>query len=154
MKKLKLKFLLKESLLSTIENSLGTKMFRNSFYLVDDKQKDILDKGRLSCAVYVSSILYIFKLINGIHATVGGTVADLEKSGWQITKTPAIGDVIVWEAIKSKDASEHKHLGFLFGKNTAVSNDSLLGYPVKHSLTYGLKNGKPVRKITAIYHKI
>ena len=49
------------------------------------------------------------------------------------------------------DDEEHKHIGFYDGNNEAISNDSKSGTPQKHHWTYGEKDGKPVRKIIAVY---
>lgn len=147
----KLKFLLKDSLLRTLENSIGTKLFRNSFYIIGGKREDILGNGRLSCAIFVSSILYIFKLIRDVHATVDGTIRDLEASDWRRVRSPRPGDVLIWEPLRFADGSEHGHIGFYIGSNMAVSNSLRQGCPAKHHYTYGIKKGRPARKIIAIY---
>lgn len=123
---------LKKSYLVMIKNSIGSKMFRNRYFFVRDKSEDILENGFLSCAFYVSSILYLNGLILAIHCTVDGTVKDMQKSGWRKIKKPVIGSVLVWE--KGKD--EHKHIGFYIGKNLAVSNNSTKKVPTKHKLHY------------------
>lgn len=48
-----------ESYIAMIRNSISTKMFQNFFIKEGSKKKDILNGGELSCAIYVSSILYI-----------------------------------------------------------------------------------------------
>jgi hypothetical protein len=63
-----------------IKNSVGSKLFRNSFFLIDGKKQDVLRNGDLSCAIYVSSILRLMDLIPEIHTTVKGTVKAMEKS--------------------------------------------------------------------------
>ena len=148
---MKLKFLLKKSLLKTIENSVGTKMFRSSYYILAGKETDILKNGGLSCALYVSTVLYVFKLIAGPHATVAGTIKDLEKSGWRKVSSPGPGDVLVWRPAKFKNGSKHSHVGFCLASNYAISNSSKLGYPVKHHITFGTKGTKPIIKIASIY---
>lgn len=156
------KFLLKDSYLSVIKNSIGSKIFRNSFTIIDGQKKDLLKNGKLSCAFFVSSILVIFKLIKEVHLTVDGTIKDLEKSGWKkvypvkffakqklfsMVKKLKIGSIILWE-----EKNGHKHLGFFIGKNQAISN-AFYFYkkrePIIHHLTY---NGR--RKIEEIFwHK-
>jgi hypothetical protein len=42
----------RKTLLRLIENSIGTKIFRNAYFFVDGKSKDILKNGELSCAFY------------------------------------------------------------------------------------------------------
>jgi len=77
----KVDLILVKTYLAAIENSVGSKMFRNLYAKVNGKNKDITENGNLSCALYVSSLLYLFKLIKDIHATVSGTLGDLKRSG-------------------------------------------------------------------------
>ncbi len=126
-------------------------MFRNSFYRIGGEERDILQNGKLSCAVFVSAVLYMFRLIKEMHATVDGFVKDMERCGWKKTDDPEPGDVIVWEPAVSKDGSSHKHTGFYIGNKQAISNDSGLKCPIKHHITFGVKKGKPARRITAVY---
>ena len=81
--------------------------------------------------------------MNNLHATVEGTVKDLENSGWKRIKTPKEGSVLIWE-----EKNSHKHIGFYLGKNKAVSNSSEKRVPKTHHFTY---NGK--RKIESIWFK-
>ncbi len=131
----------KKSYLTMIKNASKTKIFANYFAKINSKEKDILENGRLSCAFFVSSILKIFNLIENIHLTVKGTIKDLEKSGWQKTKKPKIGDILVWE-----EKQGHYHIGFYLGREQAVSNSSKKGFPEKHHFTYSNQ-----RKIIEIF---
>lgn len=155
-----------ETYLALVKNSAGAKTFRNSYAEVGPpatpvsglarraggKKKDILENGGLSCAFFVSSILIICGLIKDIHATVGGTQKDMEKSGWIKIRKPKIGSVIVWEAVEfSKQSGAHKHIGFYVGKNKAISNHHKKGFPVVHHWTFGEKNGKEGRRVEAVY---
>lgn len=135
MGKQKIELVLNETYLVAIKNSVGTKIFRNLFARVGRKTKDITENGNLSCAFYVSSILYLFKLIKEIHATVNGTVRDLKESGWVEIKKPKNGCVLVWEEKKFKNGNSHKHIGFYIGNQIAISNNSKLGYPTVHRWT-------------------
>jgi hypothetical protein len=136
-----------DSYFSAIKNSVGTKMFRNLFLNVNGKKSDVLKNGDLSCAYFVSSILYLFGLIKEKHATVDGTLMDMEKSGWREIKKPEIGSVILWETQK-----KHEHLGFYLGEKSAISHRPEKRFPIKHHWTYGTdKNGNPKRKIIAFY---
>ncbi len=137
----KIKSDIKKSYLAMIKNSQGTKMFSDYFAFVKGKSKNLLKKGRLSCAFFVSSVLKIFNLIESVHLTVKGTIKDLKKSGWQKTKRPKIGDILVWEKEQG-----HFHIGFYLGKNQAISNSSKKGFPEKHHYTY-----KGKRKIIEIF---
>ena len=150
--------LLYKTYLAVIKNSVGTKTFRSCYARVGGKNnyivRDVTEKGNLSCAFFVSSILVIFKLIKEIHLTVAGTIRDLELSGWEKIKKPKIGSVLIWEPVDFGGGGIHKHNGFYIGNNKAISNSAKLGYPVIHHWTFGNKNGQPGRKIIAIYwHK-
>lgn len=145
-----MKLLLKDSYLKVIRNSIGSKIFKN-LYFKGSRRIDILRNGRFSCAVFVSWILKIFDLIKEGHATVDGTLRDLKKSGWYRIKKPKLGAVLVWEPWKFNNSEFHKHIGFYFGNNKAVSTSyRRKGTPIIHHWTYGTKNGKPKRRIIEI----
>jgi len=151
MKKQKVIPILFDTYIAVIKNSVGSKIFRNSYAKINNKKTDILQNGNLSCAFFISSILVLFKLIKEIHGTVDGTVRDLEQSGWQKITKPKIGSVIVWEKIDFGNKDFHKHIGFYIGNNKAISNSSKWKYPTIHRWTYGIKENRPVRKIEAIF---
>jgi len=158
MKKEKVIPILFDTYIAVIKNSVGSKMFRNSYAKINGpsaragKKTDILQNGNLSCAFFVSSILVLFKLIKEIHATVDGTVKDLERSGCQKITKPKIGSVIVWEKIDFGNKDFYKHIGFYIGNNKAISTNSFKkGQPTVHHWTYGIKRNKPGRKIEAIF---
>jgi len=173
-KLLNVKIILNESYIKTIKNSLGSSLFRNLYAYVDGKKTDILRNGRLSCANFVSTILYRFKLIKDIHTTVEGTVKDLKESGWKKIKKPRPGAILVWEPqeVDDKIYWRHDHIGFYIGKNKAISTSyksSNKGQPTLHHWTFGTyptkstkaettkrlfdktKNGRPVRKVEQIF---
>lgn len=135
---------LKESYLTVIKNSAGTKLFQNFYLKINNRKQDILKNGELSCAFFVSSILIIFGLIKKIHCTVSSTIKDLKKSGWKKSKKVKIGSVIIWE-----EKQGHQHIGFYIGKNKAISNAFYLykkRTPFIHHFTYNNK-----RKIKTIF---
>lgn len=134
-----------DTYVALIQNSLGSKIFRNSYAKINGKKTDIMRNGELSCAFYVSSILALFKLVKEVHGTVEGTIKDLKKSGWKIIRKPKIGSVIVWKEIDFGKDDIHKHIGFYIGNNQAISNNSKLGYPSKHHWTF--KNKRKVEEI-------
>ena len=136
-----------DSYIAAIKNSIGSNLFRNYFMPVNGKEEDILKDGELSCARFVSSILKIFSLIKETHATVDGTVKDLENSGWVRIEEPRIGSIILWGFADNDGRGPHKHLGFYVGDHTAISNSSKLKTPVEHDWMFGEEN----RKIEAIY---
>jgi hypothetical protein len=128
--------ILLDTYLSVIENSPGTKMFRNLFANIDGKRTDITQNGELSCAFFVTSVLLMFKLIKEPHATVSGTVKDLKDSGWTEIESPKIGSILIWEERDLGTESFHKHVGFYVGDGKAVSNDYKSGVPEKHDWNY------------------
>lgn len=137
--------------LSLIEGAVGSSMFRHSYAMVDGEERDILEDGDLSCAFFVSSILTITRLSKEIHATVSGTLRDMEASGWTNIAEPRVGAVLVWEA-QEQARGPHEHIGFCISDTEAVSNDWITKVPTKQHITYGTReDGSPVRAVTAIY---
>ena len=139
------KRLIKKSYLKCIQNSVGTKMFRNLYLELDDKVFDATKNGELSCAFFVSGLLKIFQLIKAMHGTVGGTIKDLEESGWIKTAQPTPGSVIIWEATLNGE-NGNEHIGFYVGRDRAISNSSTKKKINIHNWTYN-----NTRKIKAIY---
>lgn len=141
--------LMSDSYLAVINNSIGSKLFRNFYARVDGRKVDIMRNGELSCAFYVSSILSLFKLIKSVHGTVESTIEDLRHSGWRVTKQPKVGSVVVWgQAIFG-----HRHIGFYIGNGYAVSNSSRRGYPVKHHWVFPKRRAELVlwsRKLSVL----
>lgn len=139
-----IKLLKKKNYLTMIENSAKGEnwMFRNLYAEISGEEKDILKNGGLSCAVLVSSILFMNKLIKDLHANVSATEKDMVGSGWREVKDLKPGAILIWE---TKD--DHSHIGFYMGKDMAISNDSRgAGFPHKHHYTYN-----NTRKIERIY---
>lgn len=118
-----------DTYLSVIENSVGSYMFKNLFVSVNGEKKDATEDGWLSCAFYVSSILYLFKYIKDMHSTVSSTVKDLQESGWREISEPVVGSVIVWKV--GENTNNHRHIGFYVGDSMAISNDSRKKHPWK-----------------------
>lgn len=144
----KIKSLFKENYLAVIENSRGTKMFRNFYIKISGKKEDNTKNGILSCAYFVSAILAMFGLINETNINVNGLVEEMRKCGWKKIKNPRRGSVLVWEN-KKFDDKQHKHIGFFIGSGKAISNSFKKKMPVVHHWTFGRN-----RKIEAIFwHK-
>ncbi len=127
-------------------------MFRTLWAAVGGRKKDITERGALSCAYFVSSVLMVAQsafsrpLIRTVHATVGGTVRDMESCGWRRIARPRKGAVVVWEA---RDG--HRHIGFVAGRGTAVSNDTARGAIARHALTFGRKGTSAYRRVEAYW---
>lgn len=139
-------FRLTDSYLAAIRNSIGSQIFRDVFADVNGKRTNVTRHGTLSCASFVSGILTMFGCIQRMHTTVDGMVRDLEHSGWKRIRRPRAGCVLVWE-----ERIGHKHIGFSIGNNKAISNSTARSVPVAHHWTFGTREGKPVRRVTALY---
>ena len=148
---MKIKILKKENYLANIHNSVGSGLFRNLWAEVDGDKKDILEDGGLSCAQFVSGILYLNGLIKERHATVEGTVRDIEGFGWKKIKEPKIGSILVWEAMEYPDGSKHGHIGFYVGDQKAISNSPKEKSPQYHRWTYARENESDYRRVSSIY---
>ena len=144
-----LKLLKKKNYLAMIENAAKGEnwMFRNLYATIDGQERDIVDNGHLSCAVLVSSVLYLNKLIGDVHANVQSTTDDMIRSGWYEISELKPGAVIIWEKVVGDDNVPHQHDGFYVGNDEAISNSSKqTGFPWKHHYTYN-----DTRKIEKIY---
>lgn len=142
------------SYFKAIENSAGSNLFRNLYYRIDRKTIDVLDNGDLSCANFVTTILYIFDLIKERHTTVIATIDDILKSGWYEIKKPKKGAIILWSYKKKDDGTqgEHRHVGFYIDKKTAISNYAPRRIVIRHHPTFGtFSNGEARRDILAYY---
>ncbi len=145
-----IKPLLFDTYLAMINNAVGSEMFKNGYASFDGVKKDVLNDGELSCAIFVSSILAIFNLIDEPHATVKSTATKMEEAGWQKTEDLKPGCVLVWEE-KIIDGQPHLHIGFYVGDEEAVSNSTEARVIAKHHYTYGENDNKPVRAVTSMY---
>jgi hypothetical protein len=142
------RILLYESYLRMIENSVGTKMFRNLYLEHGDRKIDVTENGDLSCAFFVSNVLLIWGLISEGHATIKGTIKDMKKNGWKEVSPGKIrpGDVIVWGEKKSGKRRIRSHVGFYVGDEKTISHSDGIKAINCHHWTYNNK-----RKITAVY---
>lgn len=139
MENTKVEPILLDTYLAAIKNSIGCDIFRNLYARVNGEKKDITENGNLSCAFYVSSILFLFKLTKEIHATVDGMMRDLRESGWVEINEPKAGCVLVWAKMDVSNNDYHKHIGFYIGDNKAVSNDSVSGKIAEHNWQFNSK---------------
>lgn len=141
--------LLFESYLQFVKNSIGSNQYRNLFAEINGEYVDILRDGELSCAVFASSVVYQFQLIDRPHATVDGSVAALEAHGWHKIKKERAGCILIWEE-KEFESESHKHMGFFVGEGRAISNSAIEKTPTMHDWKFmGSKFGE--REIVAIY---
>ena len=152
----KFKILDYQNYLEAIRASRGCKMFRRLYVLENGKKRDVMEKGQLSCAYYVTSILKIFNLISSPHATVKSAAKDMFESRWEENQKLKPGNVLIWEEKIFSNEKTNQHIGFYLGAEKAISNFSERGVPILHHFTYGKnKKGEPKRKIIQILtHKI
>jgi hypothetical protein len=121
-----------------IENSVGINTFRN-LYMTDDSglEFDAANNGKKSCALFVTAILTMFKLIDGMHSTCSGTLRYVSNAeNWSITSNPLPGDLVFWNPINDTTG----HVGFYVNDGKVISNSDLDGYPIEHRLI--LKDGR------------
>ncbi|MBU6142190.1 hypothetical protein KGO95_03710 [Patescibacteria group bacterium] len=141
--------------LAIINNSVDSRLFRNFYLTIDGKDVDVTRDGSVSCAFLVSNVLNMLpapRWIGGPHLTVSSTIKDLRAHGWYDITAPRPGAILVWEP-KLIHGNMNEHTGFYVGDDMAVSNRYEYGVPIKHHWTYGMKDGKPVRRvITMLWH--
>ena len=142
-----------DSLLAMIRQSVGSYQYRTLFVRTSgQKAVDVIGDGDLACALYVSALLSLFRLMHGgIHTTVAWTIKDLMDSGWYEDNALQPGSVIIWAEKLCTDGLHHRHIGFFMGDDLAISNDPRNRSPQVHHYTYGEQDGQPVRVIEAIY---
>ncbi len=129
------KFLLKESLIAQVLNSVGSKQYRNLFIEENGVKRDALEDGNLSCGCHVSVILAGFGLIDEGHATTDATVKKMLQFGWTEVsdgEEMQAGDIIQWAPAIDGAGSINKHIGFYVGNGEAVSNSSKEKSPKLH----------------------
>jgi len=147
---MEIKILQFDTYINSIKESVDSSLFRTVFAEVDGKKENIVNKGQFACALYVSSVLLWFGLIKERHTGFSGLIEDMKDSDWYKIDEPKIGAIIHWEK-KMKNGEENEHVGFYIGDDRAISNNGDVGAPVEHHYTYGETDGKPNRKIEAIY---
>jgi hypothetical protein len=150
MKNPKIMPIISDTYLAVVKNSVGSRIFRNFYVKIGGRKIDITKNGVFSCAWFVSSVLSLFRLIKEPHLTVDSTVKDLKKSGWKRVKKPKIGSILIWEANLGEDGW-HRYIGFYIGNGQAVSNSTKSRKIAGHHWTFGVKNGKPKRKVEEIF---
>jgi len=151
MTKTKIKPLPLETLLLMLKKSVGTTLFQTLYMEVRGHKKDVTEKGNLSCAFYVSSVLAIFGLIDRLHSTVSGTEKALIEAGWRKTTVLKPGVILIWGKAK-KSTHDHLHIGFYLNDNKAISNIWQKRVPQKHHFTFGKEGSDTFRSILAMYY--
>ncbi len=141
-----------KSYLKTIQNSVGSNLFRNFYVEQGGAEQDVFQDGQLSCSYYVSAILNLFDQQKKPHATVSSTIKDLLEHGWQELKFSnqsdlEPGDVLRFEEQEFTDEPGilHEHLGFFIAPNQLISNS------YKARTPQSVKLNLEERKITHVY---
>jgi len=130
-----------------INNAVGSEMFRELWVNDNQQEKEILNRGELSCAVFVTGVLKLHNLIDEQKATVKAAIEAMLKYGWHEVDLVDIqaGDVLVWE--RKQIGYKHPHIGFYVGDKKAISNNWKLKKVVRHGWDYGGR-----RKIVKVLH--
>jgi hypothetical protein len=125
-----------DNYMSVIEKSAGTNMFRDWYCTVNGEKQNVTKNGDLSCALYVSSLLRMFGLVNETQITVHRAIAEMERCGWRAITEPKRGAVVVWDERETETGIQRKHIGFCLGNGNAISNRDEQGSPMIDKLDY------------------
>ena len=128
-----------KNLLITIRESQLTTMFRESWWEENGTEIDIMidpeRNTKLSCAIYISSILMLFKvdyipLAPKRRATIESLVRDFrEHPHWYPVSLGEArpGSILIWEERRG-----NRHIGFYLGDKIAISTSRFSGTPLTH----------------------
>lgn len=141
----------RRTLLAVVQGSVGTTAFRHLFLRRGKKSIDILRRGELSCAFFVSNVLHGLGLLKEVHATVDGTVKDLRASGWKKIRRPRAGAVITWAPIVYADHESHSHIGFVVSAQQAISTSYRRRKVVVHPIHYGRRGSATYRPAETLW---
>lgn len=120
--------LTRKNLIKTLYACDGAALWQHLY--VEDGNGDEFDAtrgGELSCALFVSSILSAFGLIDMSHATVATTLNEMERAGWYKIKQPRPGAVVEYPIHEG-----HPHIGFALEDGDFISNNAKLYTPTIH----------------------
>lgn len=150
-----MEILKKESYVKMIENSIGNKLFNSIIVREKDGTiKDLLNDGEYSCALFVSSILFLHSLTQKNRSTVNNLEKDLSENPlFKISNENNIeaGDVLFWESVTYEDGSQNRHVGFAISNAEAISTNYIEKCVVKHPITKEIENTGTIRKIEKIF---
>lgn len=148
----------RETYLKMIENADGARIFNSLFVRREnsDKTEDILNDGELSCAFFVSNLLFIFGWVNAPHTTVKSMREVLLGNEWEDVGVNNIqqGDILFWEEMIFDDGDAHSHIGFALNEAEAISTSEKSRRILRHHITYGTgEDGTPKRKVETAYRR-
>ncbi len=153
-----MKILKKESYIKMIENSIGNKLFNSLIIREEDGTiRDLLNDGEYSCALFVSSILFLHSLTSRSRSTVNNLEKDLSENPlFTIINNNTIesGDVIIWESVTYEDGSQNRHVGFAISNTEAISTSYIEKCVVQHPINKEIENSGEIRKIEKIFRPI
>jgi len=151
-----MEILKKETYLKAIENSINTKLF-NSIIVreTDGTVRDVLNDGEYSCALFVSSVLFLHNQVSRTRSTVNNLENDLKENSTfkQIEDSSTIeaGDVLFWESVTYEDGTQNRHVGFAISSSEAISTNYIQKCVVKHPINKEIENTGEVRRIENIF---
>ncbi len=130
-----------------IDALLETRVGQSFPIIQKDGIVNVVKEGRLGCALIVGIINRATMLGEGIPTYVDQLPAMLTASGWHQlggTHPQAFSDVIIWEKLDG-----HKHAGFYYGENRAVSMQDHPEYPAiqERSLRIHDMNYRPIEAV-------
>lgn len=150
-----MKVLRRSTYLKMIENSVGSKIFNSRFIEENGKEIDELEDGNLSCAVFVSSIFLLNKMIDDILSDVIDVEKYMEESlsFVQVDENNIEkGDILIWEGIKFQiDGLPHRHIGFAFSGKEAISTSDDEQKVIKHPIIYKKGPENKVRQVEKVF---
>jgi hypothetical protein len=132
------------TLVGLIAGSFNGTLFHH-WYTTDDQQQlqDSVEGGEKSCALYVSILLQICGLLDGVYLDIDPLIEALEANGWARGSGGMITssiEVAVWG-----DEVGNRHIGFAFAASPmAVSHSSFEGAPRRHPRT--LRDGREIAR--------
>jgi hypothetical protein len=153
-----MQILKKESYIKMIENSVGNKLFNSIIVKEDDGTiKDLLNDGEYSCALFVSSILFLHSFTLKTRSTVNNLEKDLSENPiFKIIEDGSIkaGDVIIWESVTYEDGSQNRHIGFAISDTEAISTSYIEKCVIKHPINKQIENTGEIRKIEKVFRLV
>jgi hypothetical protein len=151
-----MEILKKETYLKMIENSINARMF-NSILIKEESgvSRDLLNDGEYSCALFVSSVLFLNNLIQKTRSTVNNLEKDLleHPSFIHLENGADIepGDILFWESVTYEDDSANRHVGFAVSNSEAISTSYMAKCVIKHPITKEIENSGEMRKVENIF---
>jgi hypothetical protein len=128
-----------ETYLKMVENSEGSRLFNSVIVEQGGQKVDLLNDGELSCATFVSNILYLNHFLSVQKTSVDSLEkVMLESLDFEVISPadyePQVGDVVFWEKIIGEDGVAHRHVGLVLNEQEAISTSSASHQAIRHPL--------------------